>query len=36
MGYPDNNAFMVAGYTVTAVIVLAYWISLVRRIGKLK
>jgi hypothetical protein len=36
MGYPDNNAFMVAGYTVTAVIVLAYWVSLLRRTAKLK
>ena len=36
MGYPDNSAFMVAGYSVTAVIVLAYWISLIRRTGKLK
>ena len=36
MGYPDNSAFMVAGYTVTAVIVLAYWISLVRRTRNLK
>ena len=36
MGYPDNGSFMIAAYTITAVIVLAYCISLFRRIGKLK
>jgi hypothetical protein len=36
MGYPDNGGFAVAAYTITAVIVLSYWVSLLRRIGKLK
>jgi hypothetical protein len=36
MGYPDNSAFMVAGYTVAAVILLVYWISLVGRTRQLK
>jgi hypothetical protein len=36
MEYPDNGSFMVVAYTITAVIVLAYWFSLMRRIGKLK
>lgn len=36
MGYPENGGFMVAAYTITAVIVLAYWVSLVRRTRRLK
>jgi hypothetical protein len=36
MGYPDNGGFAVAAYTITAVIVLSYWISLIRRTSKLK
>ena len=36
MGYPENGGFAVAAYTVTAVIVLSYWISLIRRTRKLK
>jgi hypothetical protein len=36
MGYPDNGAFMVAGYTVAAVLVLGYWVTLLMRTRKLK
>ena len=36
MGYPDNAGFAVAAYTITAVVVLGYWITLVRRTKKLK
>ena len=34
MGYPDNAAYAVAGYIVTAVVVLAYAVSLYLRIRK--
>jgi hypothetical protein len=36
MGYPDNMGFMVAGYTVAAVLLLGYWVLLLRRTGKVK
>ena len=36
MGYPDNGSFEIAAYTITAVIVLFYWVTLIRRTKKLK
>ena len=36
MGYPENGNFALAAYTITAIVVLSYWISLVRRLRKLK
>ena len=36
MGYPDNGAFMVAGYTVAAVLLLGYCVTLIVRTRKLK
>lgn len=34
MGYPENGAYMLAAYTVAAVIVLAYAISLYLRVRR--
>ena len=34
MGYPDNAAYAVVGYVITAVVLLAYTLSLHLRIRK--
>jgi hypothetical protein len=34
--YPDNGAFMVAAYVVTAVVIVTYAVSLFLRLRKLK
>lgn len=34
MGYPDNSGYMVAAYTVAAVVVLVYSVSLYLRVRK--
>ena len=36
MDYPDNGAFMVAAYIITAVVVLGYAAFLYHRLRKLK
>lgn len=36
MQYPDNGAFMVAAYVITAVVVVAYAVSLFVRLRKLR
>jgi hypothetical protein len=34
--YPDNGAYMVAAYVITAVVVLVYAVSLLARLRKAK
>lgn len=34
MPYPDNGAYMIAAYVITAVVVLAYAVSLIYRLRK--
>jgi hypothetical protein len=34
VGYPDNSGYMVAAYTVAAVVVLVYSVSLYLRVRK--
>ncbi len=34
MGYPDNGGYMIAAYVITAVVVVAYAVSLLIRIKK--
>jgi len=36
MQYPDNGAFMVAAYVITAVVVVSYAVSLFVRLRKLR
>ena len=36
MSYPDNGAYMVAAYTIAAVLVLAYTVSLWVRVKRME